>query len=123
MKPTQTVLLLVALVVLVFAVTFASMYVRQDATDTKSTDPDRAGPDMLSLTFRARFYPEPRIETRRQVTEYGKTAYHDFWFENANDEGVAVGLHKKNCTCTSVSVCIAPDGWRAVLDRAKAARY
>lgn len=121
MKPTQTALLLVALVVLVFAVTFASMYIQRTPTNPRPKKEDTA--PALSLTFARTRYPEPRNPQKDRpedaeqplVSEFGQGAHFDFWFTNDNDEEVRVGLNEKNCTCSNVKLFIAADGWRKQL--------
>lgn len=117
MKPTQTVVLLLILVVMVFAVTFASMYVQPVKKSGPSADAAKGGGEgaALRLTFASTHYPErdPNYtgENSPVVSEYGSMAHHDFWFENANDEAVRVGLVKKGCTCSDARVFIAPADW------------
>jgi hypothetical protein len=120
MKPTQTVLLLVIMVVMVFAVTFASMYVR-DSTTSRQPD-DETQPPPLALNFDGTSFPEQLYDEERIVTEYGRSGQHDFWFKNENDEAVTVGLNRKNCTCSDVRLLLAPDAWREPLERAEAQR-
>src|SRR5262249_26812667 len=120
MKPTQTVLLLVIMVVMVFAVTFASMYVR-DSTTSRQPD-DETQPPPLALSFDGTTFPEQLYDEERIVTEYGQSGQHDFWFKNENDEAVTVGLINKNCTCSDVRLLLAPDAWREPLERAEAQR-
>ncbi len=115
-KPTQTALLLVILVVMVFAVTFASMYVRQPAAIDNGDD--TGGEDPLAtarLTFAYKTYPLPGENPPAVVTEFGKTGHHDFWFKNENDMEVRVGLNRTNCVCSGVKLWVAPDSWRDVL--------
>jgi len=40
--------------------------------------------------------------------EIHKPGHHDFWFTNDNDKPVQMGLIKKNCTCSSVWLFVAP---------------
>ena len=118
MKSAQTVVFLVILVVMVFAVTFASMYVRQTPTNPKANKGD-GGPSGLRLTFRRDSYPmklgprdDPKLAEEPLRSEFGVLAHFDFWFTNDNDQEVRVGLKKKNCTCSEVKLFLAPDGWR-----------
>jgi len=121
MKPTQTVLLLVIMVVMVFAVTFASMYVR-DSTTNRQPD-DETKPPPLVLNFDSTLFPEKFIDELRIVTEFGQRGQHDFWFKNENDEAVTVGLNRKpSCTCADIKLLIAPASWRKPLEKAEAER-
>jgi hypothetical protein len=120
MKPTQTVLLLVIMVVMIFAVTFASMYVR-DSTTNRQPD-DETQPPPLALSFDGTSFPELLYDEERIVTEYGQSGQHDFWFKNENDQEVTVGLISKNCTCSDVRLLLAPEAWRTPLERAEAQR-
>src|SRR5262249_1158181 len=107
------------LVVMVFAVTFASMYVRQAPEQEKQAN--KSEPPKARLTFAASTFPPRDGRTAEEgpssgvVSEFGRKAHHDFWFENANDEEVRVGLYSKNCTCSDVQMFIAPPGWRREL--------
>lgn len=118
MKPTQAALLLILLVVMVFAVTFASMYVR-DAPTKKTAKDEPQGP-MLLLSFPSQRVPELFDHpAQRVVTEFGKRGQHDFWFKNENDEAVTMGLHDLGCKrCTEVEAFLAPDDWRSPLEEA-----
>src|SRR5262245_20419613 len=119
MKPTQTVLLLVIMVVMVFAITFASMYVR-DTTTNRQPD-DEPQPPPLTLSFDSLRFPDILADELRIVTEYGRRGHHDFWFTNNNDEAVTVGLNGTSCsTCSDVKLLLAPDAWREPLARAEA---
>src|SRR5437867_719730 len=108
MKPAQTVGLLVLAAVMVFAVTFASMYVAPTRPGTTPRKKQQHQPDGLQLTFPTRHYPERLPDEseidysmKRVVTEYEKTGRHDFWFNNPNDAEVRVGL-STTCTCSGI---------------------
>src|SRR5262249_37799339 len=114
MKPTQTVLLLLGVVALIFGVTFASMYVGKSNRATPQVKKQAAGKDLRDLQFEFPTYPygEDANDMRWQiVTEYGKRGSHDFWFANPNDEELRVGLARKSCECSDVHVLVAPEGW------------
>src|SRR5215207_4221895 len=98
MKPMQTVVLLLILVVMVFAVTFASMYVRQVAPP-KVTEPDDGGPvpEGGRLTFGRTKFPEAATSRERIMTEVGGRGQYDFWFVNDYDKEVFVGLNRLGC--------------------------
>jgi len=120
MKPMQAALLLVILVVMVFAVTFASMYVRD--APTKKTAEEEAQKPQLKLTFASTQVPEERDPSRLVVTEFDKRGHHEFWFRNDNDQAVLLGLGEKSCQCSDVKVFIAPSDWRYPLAEAEARR-
>lgn len=120
MKPAQTVGLLILAAVMVFAVTFASMYV---APSPPSSTPRKKvqRPAVLHLTFPEVRYPVRKPEEsevdyamKRVVTEYDRTGQHDFWFNNQNDEEVRVGL-SATCTCSGLSLFVAPEDWRSLV--------
>jgi hypothetical protein len=120
MKLTQAVLLLVLLVVMVFAVTFASMYVR-DTPATKKSEETPQGPG-LQLTFASKEVPEGRNLSQLIATEFDGRGQHDFWFRNDNDQAVLLGLREKNCQCAVVRVFVAPSAWRKPLEEAEVRR-
>jgi hypothetical protein len=119
MKPIQTVVLLVILVVMVFAVTFASMYVQKTPQANPTKDKGGKEGSGTRLTFTATRYPEMDPKNPGDgmpvVLEYGGEGHHDFWFDNANDEEVHVGLLEKGCSCSEVKVFVAPADWPAGL--------
>ena len=118
MKPTQTVLLLLGVVALIFGVTFASMYVGKANRSTPQVKKQAAGKDLRDLQFEFPRYPygEDANDMRWQiVTEYGKRGSHDFWFVNPNDEELRVGLARKSCECSDVRVLVASEGWGSFL--------
>ena len=122
MKPMQIVLLLALVVAIIFGVTFASMYVsRPPDTPSKKRPADVPVNPTLHLNFEQPIFPYANARpTDRIVTEYGQMGHHDFWFENANDEEMRLGLSKLSCKCAEAKVCIAPKEWRAPLAQAVA---
>jgi hypothetical protein len=126
MKPTQTIVLLVVAVVLIFAVTFASMYVSQSGPTKKPRKGNTAGLAGLELTFDQVRHPAPdpqdpkrdtfNDELLRVKTEYEKTGQHDFWFRNDNDEEVRVGRSPSCSECPGLELFIAPESWRKVYE-------
>src|SRR5438046_2140083 len=118
MKPAQTVGLLVLAAVMVFAVTFASMYVAPSRPGSAPKKKKQDSTPGLQLTFPTRRFPEGedfRNPMKRVVTEYEKTGQHDFWFNNPNDEDVRVGL-STTCTCSGLHLFVAPEAWRVPVD-------
>jgi hypothetical protein len=106
-KTGQLVAAVGALVVLVFGVTFAVNYL--DTTGKSKDTPILEGGDdkpILSLYVPERKFPADDQQTLEW--EAKKPGFHDFWFENKNDQQVKVGLNTKNCTCSSVELVSAP---------------
>jgi hypothetical protein len=107
-KTGQLIAALGALVVLVFGVTFAVI----SLGSTGRTDPlpgpgSGPGPEPGPSLY----VPERKFPADDQQTlewEAKKPGFHDFWFENKNDQQVKVGLNTKNCTCSSVELVSAP---------------
>jgi hypothetical protein len=127
MKPTQTIVLLVVAVVLIFVVTFASMYVSQSGpTKSPIKGNTSAGSGGLELIFDSVRYPgadpeDPKRDTfndelLRVKTEYEKTGQHDFWFRNENNEGVRMGRAPSCPGCLRVDLFLAPESWRKVYE-------
>jgi hypothetical protein len=129
MKPTQVVLLLLVVVALIFGVTFATMYVGQQAKNpTRGPKNDSSGNLSLQLSFASTAYPEgevpatedrparPRFytEEHRLVTEFGQRGHCDFWFVNPHSQEVRVGVLEKNCTCSEVRPYLIPEGEQAL---------
>lgn len=113
MKFSQLVVLLVALVLVVFVATFLSQY--GGTTRPETVLPPQVGPPPALLTFATTTWPPttPDAESppRPMIQEMGKPGHLEFWFENKNEVTVTVGLHRKNCVCTDVSIGLAPEGW------------
>lgn len=114
MKPSQWIGAVVAVAVVVFAITFFRNYVAVD-TDTSRTGgtspPPTGGPE---LDFAAKAFPGPSPEGPPGAvpTEFGKRGTHAFWFENPNKEVVTVGLNRKTCKCTNVELFVLNDEWK-----------
>src|SRR5436190_23767991 len=92
LKPVQWVLALGALVLMVFAVTFALNYLGTGGP----SDKDQGPPAAPQLTFAETVFPGgvPGGAMLPPLTqEAGQEGHHDFWFHNDNgDQPVKVGL-------------------------------
>jgi hypothetical protein len=107
-KTGQLVAAVGALAALVFGVTFAVNYLGNSGGTESKTTPDEPSKATLSLNFPVKKYP-PDEESALEV-EMNKAGFHDFWFQNDNDQPVKLGLIRKNCTCSSVELYAAsPD--------------
>lgn len=109
---TQQVLLVVAVVILVFIVGLVYMY--RPAADPNT--PDR-GPGPAQEQGHLKF-TRPRVQWELDRGETGEfesdvPGHHDFWFHNDRDVPVQLGLNWKNCHCSNVKVCLAPDKHKA----------
>jgi hypothetical protein len=116
MNRTQWVVVGLLVLVLVFGITFAMNYLGGSQTA------QHLGPETqsLDLTFLsavdapAAAPPTASAKTQPWVSFYGvegevhKSNYRDFWFCNANDREVKVGLFGKGCQCSSVELFLAP---------------
>jgi hypothetical protein len=112
-KPSQWIGAVVAVALVVFAITFFRNYTVDSDTPTGKTTPvpTPGGPE---LEFAARVFPGPGPEgTPGAVpTEFGKRGMHAFWFENPNKEPVTVGLNRKTCKCTNVELFVLNEDWK-----------
>ncbi len=113
MKTSQWIAALVALVGVVFFVTFSINYIGQTTATEEETSKTEAG-DMPTLNFPFRQYP---LEIGNGLVygaveaEFRKPGYQDFWFANESDERIRVGLEKKSCKCQKVEIFIMHDGY------------
>jgi hypothetical protein len=112
LKPVQWVLALGALVVMVFAVTFALNYLGTGGPSEKD-----GGPAALPrLNFPEPVFPPTQTADGRAVPELTQEAvlegHHDFWFRNDTEQPMKVGASYKGCTCQSIELILAPDGWQ-----------
>jgi hypothetical protein len=111
LKPAQWIGALGVLVVMVFLITFAVTY-----TGCSSGPQNDSGPS-LQLTFSETVYPketpnDPKATMPPIIMEaHQDGGYYDFPFQNPNDQTVKVGLASKGCTCSSVDLFLAPEGW------------
>ena len=112
MKFKQFAILTVAVVALVSVVTWVGFFQPTKPTGSNSPRP----PSQEVLVFPEKDWPTPaagEAETPPTIQEAHQEGGHNFWFQNDNDFPVQMGLISKNCTCSHVSVALAPDGWAA----------
>src|SRR5579871_690880 len=108
MKTSQWIAALVALMVVVFLVTFFTNFVGKSS----SVDEDvSATEDLPTLTFFERTYPY-RGAFDNGEQEHRRPGHQDYWFVNNNDEPVRVGAVSKSCKCQGVEVYVLPEGYR-----------
>jgi hypothetical protein len=113
MKPSQWIGAVIALAVVVFAITFFRNYTVDSGTPKPIPDsPTSGGPE---LDFADKVYPAPNPQGTQPVlpNEVGKHGSHAFWFENPNKVPVTVGLNRKTCKCTNVELFVLNDEWKA----------
>jgi hypothetical protein len=108
MKESQWVAAALVLAALVFIVVFATQYLGTPAhrtTDTPIVKPELTFPDR-SLPY----VPGPDGEPLPAPQEYEEKAraVQDFFFINANEEPVKVGLDRTSCQCSAVEVYLLP---------------
>src|SRR5262245_12446962 len=133
MKSPQLAVLLVVVVAMIFAITFASMNLLSPAG--KGGKGNNSGKPTLQLTFATTHYPpggekDVHNPLHLPTTEFGQTDRRDFWFENRNDQEVLLKLSKKyhdsqqktgksseDPRFFQVQVFLAPDAWRSDLTR------
>jgi hypothetical protein len=94
------------LAVMVFVLTFALDYLGGPGKPgrTPSADSPR-------LTFHMPVFP-PEVEPAQPLqAEVKKPSFHDFWFENRNENNVVlVGLLSKSCHCSRAELFLVPEG-------------
>ncbi len=110
MKPAQWIGAILAGAAMVFVITFALNYV---GNAQEKTGPAGPAPEYLQLTFPVTKAPPGDIPALG--TEVHKPDWYDFWFRNENDKKVRVGLHRKNCKCSSVLFYVLPPDWQSRL--------
>jgi hypothetical protein len=96
-SPLQTVALIVAIVLILFGVTFVRQYVKSD----KPTEEVKAGPEP-PIAVRLHF-PVTKVEGHPEW-EFHSFGHHDFWFKNSDRQPIEIGFVKKSCRCSKVEV-------------------
>ena len=95
MSRTQTIPLLIAIVCILFGVTFVRQYMKSD-TGGGDTGPEPPPVNEVRLDF-------PRLEIEGHPEwEYRLAGHHDFWFKNTYPYPVEIGFEKKSCRCSKV---------------------
>jgi hypothetical protein len=106
---------LVALVLVVFFVTFFSNYVgRSTSSDEPSNETSEA--EAARLTFLIKVYPymaRTGFLVSHYELEHRHPGHQDYWFYNDNDETVRIGAISKSCKCQGVEVFVLPEGYQA----------
>jgi hypothetical protein len=98
---------------MVGGITFVMVYLGSSSRPT-----EKSPPRSVSLTFTHKTYPREGDEPL--ITEVNKEGHHDFWFANDSGQDVPVGLGHKGCTCTTVELSLAPEGWKTQVAEATA---
>lgn len=107
MKTSQWSVALAVLVVLVFGITFFVNYIGDPAG---TADLPKTPPGMeTQLAFPIRGLPVADGKSAYTI-ERGAEGQADFWFHNANDKPIPVGLNRLACKCSSVEVWIVQEG-------------
>jgi hypothetical protein len=114
MKPAQWMAVLI-LALMVGGITFVMVYL-----GSSSRPAEKSPPRSVSLTFTHKTYPQEGDEP--PITEVNQEGRHDFWFTNDSGQDVPVGLIRKGCTCTTVELALAPEGWKTQVAEATAGR-
>jgi hypothetical protein len=101
----QTAVLVGALVVVVFLVTFVSQWV--SSGETKTTGP--TGPERTKVKTKVRQleFPIVRVPEKEEdpsilAEMHPQTGHQDFWFRNPHDVSIEMGLEAKSCKCEKV---------------------
>jgi hypothetical protein len=101
----QKVLLLAVVVLLVGGLTFMRNWTQ--TVDSTGPEVDLIPKDQKSAPVQVKeatvFFPVLAAEGTL-ATDYMVNNHYDFWFENANDYDVDVGVEKKSCKCSRVEV-------------------
>jgi hypothetical protein len=98
MSRTQTIPLLIAIVCILFGVTFVRQYMK---SDTGGEGPD--GPTSPTGAVNEVRLDFPRLEIEGHPEwEYRLAGHHDFWFQNTYPYPLEIGFEKKSCRCSKV---------------------
>jgi hypothetical protein len=107
----QVLILILVVAVIVFAVTFAAMYIDFGG------NPDGPSGSTADLEARVTFLttqaPASRLDPERGPEyEWHRDEGYDFLFHNDRPEPLAVGLVTMSCKCSQVQVAVLPDAWK-----------
>jgi hypothetical protein len=112
MKRSQWIGALAVLVLMVFVITYALVFLDPGGEgDGKAPEKGQPPPQ---LTFEERFHPTPAgpKEFVKPIAQEARDTRHnfdDFWYENTNDTAVTVGLADSNCgRCLEVTLFVLP---------------
>ncbi len=96
MSRNQTIPLLIAIVCILFGVTFVRQYMKSDTGAGARARSRRPDVKEVRLDF-------PRLEIEGHPEwEYHLAGHHDFWFQNTYPYPVEIGFEKKSCRCSKV---------------------
>jgi hypothetical protein len=98
-SPLQTVALVIAIVVVLFGVTFVRQYVKSDKI---TEEPVGKGPNDPIAPVRI-YFPVTKVEGHPEW-EIHLFGHHDFWFKNNDSQPIEIGFVKKSCRCSKVEV-------------------
>jgi hypothetical protein len=108
----QVILLIVVVVVLVFGVTYATLYLPALSSPGLPRDP---GPPPLQLVFdETGDTTKPGDPPKVEEMEMGPDGFRAFWFRNPGGDPVAVRLEQRGCSCRKVEVCVLPAEWASL---------
>ena len=110
MKVGQWTAILV-LALMVGGISFVSVYLGDSSKAPQETEP------VVTPSLDFPFKSFPREGEKVQTTEVEQVGHQDYWFVNANEQDVLVGLNAKGCTCSEVELTLAPPSWMAELVR------
>jgi hypothetical protein len=97
-SPLQTLALVVAIVVILFGVTF----VRQNVKTIIIEPPTGPSPEPEPGPVRL-YFPVTKVEGHPEW-ELHSFGHHDFWFKNNDSKPIEIGFVKKSCRCSKVEV-------------------
>src|SRR5579859_1302903 len=111
---SQTILVILAAIVAIFGVTFASQYlVRTKKNNTAGPVPDAKALYFPIESSRQWLHPASAVASKEDQTiigtemEVGVHGVYDFWFQNGQSIPFEAGLKSKTCKCTEVNICLA----------------
>jgi hypothetical protein len=109
---SQTILVILAAIAVVFGVTFASQYLAKTKKPTAVISPDQKA--LYFPIESSRHWLHPPSEQKKDdqsilgaEMEIKVPGAYDFWFQNTQDVPIEVGLKSKTCKCTMVNVRLA----------------
>lgn len=110
MNVKQLIFLSVAVVALVFVITFAFQYLGGNKVKDPVPIPDKGKPHLV--------FENPKIDPEKEkppLKEWHTSGHHDFWFTNTTGSSVQLGLQSMSCKCSKAEVCILPEEkWKAL---------
>jgi hypothetical protein len=110
---SQTVFVILAAIIAIFGVTFASQYLVRTKKNNASDGPITKGLYFPIDSSRQWLHPQSSIANTEEKSilgtemEVGMPGAYDFWFQNSQDVALEVALKSKTCKCTEVNICLA----------------